>query len=139
MALIEALRRGEVDYLATDHAPHTREEKIKGISGVPHLDTYGVFTTWLMKTCGFLPEDIARVAAYNPGVFVNQFLPKSYGKGFGRIAEGYVGSLTIIDPNLKTVITRDILKTKCAWSPFEGMKFPGRVRHTIVKGNVYNV
>ena len=53
LAMIEALRTGEIDYLATDHAPHSLEEKRKGTSGVPHLDTYGAFTTWLMAEHGF--------------------------------------------------------------------------------------
>ena len=136
LAMIEALRNGDIDYLATDHAPHTREEKLKGISGVPHLDTYGAFTTWLMAKCGFTPMDIARVCAYNPGLFVNQFLPARFGKGFGKIEEGYAGSLTIINPNAPRTVRREDLKTKCGWSPFEGVEFPGRVVHTIVGGKI---
>ena len=42
-AMLEALRDGDADYLATDHAPHTIAEKERGISGQPHLDTYGAF------------------------------------------------------------------------------------------------
>ena len=41
--LIEALREGITDFIATDHAPHTKEEKLKGTSGTPQLDTYGLF------------------------------------------------------------------------------------------------
>jgi len=78
--LITALRDGLVDYLATDHAPHTIEEKMNGMSGMPHLDTYGAFATWLMAEHGFSPGDIARVCAYNPGSFVNEFLPRASAK-----------------------------------------------------------
>jgi dihydroorotase len=137
LAMIEALRSGEIDYLATDHAPHSLEEKGKGTSGVPHLDTYGAFTTWLMAEHGFTTEEIARVCAANPGRFVQPYLSQSYGKGFGRVEEGYVGSLTVLDLKTSYVVTRQSLKTKCGWSPFEGVSFPGSVRHTVVRGRVY--
>jgi len=135
--LIEALRNGDIDYLASDHAPHTREEKMNGMSGVPHLDTFGGFTTWLMAEHNFTPQDIARVCAYNPGQFVKPFLPESLGKGFGKIEEGYVGSFTVINPHDPVTITKDHLKTKCGWSPFEGHEFPGKVVDTWIKGKRY--
>lgn len=132
--LIEALREGVIDFLATDHAPHTREEKLKGTSGTPQLDTYGPFVTWLMKEQNFSPEKIAQVCSYNPGNFINQF---SAGK-YGKIEERYIGSLTIVDMNKPTKITEDILKTKCGWSPFEDITFPGSVVMTIIKGITYD-
>jgi dihydroorotase len=137
LEMIAALKRGDIDYLATDHAPHTREEKLTGVSGVPHLDTYGPFAAWLMKEQGLTPKDIARVCAYNPGNFVNTFLPPSCGKGFGKIEEGYMGSLTILDMASPITISADKLKTKCAWSPFEGITFPGSVKYTVVAGKIY--
>jgi dihydroorotase len=137
LALIEALREGYVDYVATDHAPHTLEEKMEGVSGVPHLDTYGAFATWLMAEHGFTPMEIARVCAYNPGRFVREFLPAGFGKGFGVVEEGFVGSLTIVDPNKPWVVRREEMKTKCGWSPFEGYTLPGRVTHTVLQGRVY--
>lgn len=131
--LIEALRRGEIDYLATDHAPHTLEEKARGVSGVPHLDTYGAFATWLMREHRFTPQDIARVCSRNPGTFVNDFSPLK----FGKIEPGYAGSFTVLNPNQPHRILREDLRTKCGWSPFEGFTFPGRVTATIIKGRVY--
>jgi dihydroorotase len=136
LALIAALRDGVVDYLATDHAPHTLDEKMDGRSGVPHLDTYGAFATWLMAEHGFSLRDIARVCAYNPGSFVNEFLPPGFGKGYGVIEPEYFGSLTILNPLMPTVIRHEDMKTKCGWSPFEGYTFPGRVTYTILKGKV---
>jgi dihydroorotase len=138
-ALLEGLRNGCFDYLATDHAPHTKEEKLKGISGLPELDTYGAFVSWLMKECGITPNEIARICSYNPGIFVNPFLSERYGKGFGIIEEGYAGSLTIIEPSLPTRISEEKLKTKCGWSPFTGKVFPGSVSHTIVMGEIYPI
>lgn len=137
LALIEALRSGVVDYIATDHAPHTLEEKMEGVSGVPHLDTYGAFATWLMAEHGFTPMDIARVCAYNPGRFVKEFLPQGFGKGFGVVEAGYAGSLTIVDPKAPMVVRREEMKTKCGWSPFEGYTLPGRVTYTVLRGKVF--
>ena len=95
LAMIEALRSGEIDYLATDHAPHSLEEKRKGTSGVPHLDTYGAFTTWLMAEHGFTAQQIARVCAANPGRFVRPYLPQELwqrvwtrGRGVCGFADG---------------------------------------------------
>ena len=131
--LIRSLQDGTIDFLATDHAPHTKEEKLKGISGTPQLDTYGLFATWLMKERNFSAFDIARVCNQNPGSFINKFSSDKYGK----IEEGYAGSLTILDLNQSTTVTEEKLKTKCGWSPFLGVTFPGSVEMTIVKGKVY--
>lgn len=131
--LVKALLDGTIDFIATDHAPHTVDEKLKGISGTPQLDTYGSFITWLMKEHNFTPRDILRVCSQNPANFLNQFISNKHGK----IEEGYAGSLTIIDLNKPTMITKDKLKTKCGWSPFEGITFPGSVIMTIIKGTVY--
>jgi len=137
VSMIAALKRGDIDYIATDHAPHTLEEKAKGVSGVPLLDTYGAFAAWLMVDQGFTAKDIARVCAFHPGVFVREFLPAGFGKGYGVIAPGYVGSLTILDMDTPYVVTRESVKTKCAWSPFEGHTLPGSVRYTIVRGKTF--
>ncbi|OGI60803.1 amidohydrolase [Candidatus Nomurabacteria bacterium RIFCSPHIGHO2_01_FULL_37_25] len=131
--LTEALRDGVIDFLATDHAPHTKEEKSKGISGTSQLDTYGPFVAWLMKEKNFTPQDIARVSSENPGNFFNQFSKHKYGK----IEKGYVGSFTVLDLNKPIKVTKDMLKTKCGWSPFEGVTFPGSIIMTIIKGKIY--
>jgi dihydroorotase len=137
LAMIEALRDGTIDYIATDHAPHTLEENAKGISGVPHLDTYGAFATWLIAEHGFSAGEIARVCAYNPGRFVNEFLPPELGKGYGLVQPGYVGSLTVLDLQKPYFVSRQSVKTKCGWSPFEGFSFPGSVRAAVVQGKLF--
>jgi dihydroorotase len=137
LALIEALRSGLLDYIATDHAPHTLAEKATGMSGVPHLDTYGAFTTWLMKEHCFTPQEIARVCSFNPGEWVREFLPAGFGKGYGRIEPGYTGSLTIVEPDALYVVRRETIQTKCGWSPFEGFTLPGRVRYSVLRGKVH--
>ncbi|MDD5720905.1 MAG: amidohydrolase family protein [Candidatus Pacebacteria bacterium] len=133
LGLIAFLKNGDIDYLATDHAPHTIEEKGKGISGLTHLDTYGPFTAWLMQEHNFTAKEIERVCSYNPANFINNFISDKYGK----IEKGYVGSLTILNLNKQITITKDKLKTKCGWSPFEGITFPGSVAMTIIKGKIY--
>lgn len=150
LALIQGLKNGDIDFLASDHAPHTKEEKLNGISGMPGLDTFGLFTTWLMQEHNFSPQDITRVASFNPGQFINPFLnllsPKNAetnsgqdsGRGFGKIAPGYVGSLTIIDMAHKTLISKENLQTKVKWSAFEGKEFAGSVKYAIIRGRVWD-
>ncbi len=130
LAMLAALRDGTADYLATDHAPHTLAEKEKGISGQPHLDTYGAFVTWLLVEQGFTPERIAAICSANPGSFVNPYTREKY----GRLLPGYVGSLTVLNLREPTTVRREDLKTRCGWSPFEGMTFPGRVAAVFVRG-----
>ncbi len=137
LALIEALREGHIDYIATDHAPHTLEEKAVGASGVPLLDTYGAFAAWLMREHNFMPQDIARVCACNPGRFVYEFLPEGFGDGYGHIAPGYLGSLTVLDTHTPYLVTRESVRSKCGWSPFEGYTLPGSVRYTVLRGAVH--
>jgi len=175
MALIDGLRSGFIDYLATDHAPHTIEEKhvafakfgnhfpglsnleiaarIKeedpnlfvetccenNTSGAPWLDTYADVCVWLMEEHGFTSQDIARVASHNPGKFVNQFLDKQFpetdfGKGFGEIENGYMGSLTVLNTDKSHIIKSSDLQTKAGWSPLEGMEFTGGLEAVIIKG-----
>ena len=129
-AMLEALRDGTADYLATDHAPHTLAEKERGVSGQPHLDTYGPFVTWLLVEQGFTPERIAAICSANPGVFVNAYS----GEKFGRLAPGYVGSLTVLDLKSPTTVRRQDLRTRCGWSPFEGVTFPGAVEAVFIRG-----
>lgn len=134
LRLLELLKTGQVDFLATDHAPHTMEEKENGVSGMPHLDTYGPFVSWLMQEHNFLPSEISRVCSQNPAEFLSNFTKEKY----GEIKEGYVGSLTILDLHKQITINKEMLKTKSQWSPFEGVTFPGRVAATVVKGKLYD-
>jgi dihydroorotase len=140
--LLEALKNGEIDFLATDHAPHTSEEKAKGTSGLTGLDTYGPFISWLLKK-GVSPLIIAKVTAENPGRFYNQFLPswkklskdlESFGKGVGFLEKGYRANFTLIRKNKPFTVTEEVLKTKVAHSPFLGVTFPGQVEALFIGG-----
>ncbi len=133
LALISMLKNGNIDYLATDHAPHSVSEKEKGISGLTHLDTYGPFITWLIKEHRFTFEEIVRVCSKNPSDFINKFSKDQY----GEIKEGHIASLSVIDMKKPINISPKMLKTKCRWSPFLGITFPGSVSMTIIKGKLY--
>ncbi len=131
IALLEAFRKDEIDYLATDHAPHSLEENECGISGMPHLDTYGAFLFWLHEE-GTSWQTIRRACSERPGRLLNRFLPDLY----GRVAKGFVGSLSVLCETPRT-IRRGDLKTKAGWSPFEGLQLGGHVSHTVVRGRIY--
>lgn len=131
IALLEALKAGEIDWIATDHAPHTIEEKEAGASGLPHLDTLGAFVWWLAEE-GVSWATIREACAERPGRFLSRYLRGRY----GRIEPGFVGSLTILRRGPHTV-RRGELATRAGWSPFEGFTFPGRAGTTIVRGAVH--
>lgn len=125
--LLDELKNGNIDYLATDHAPHTIEEKMKGISGISHLDTYGLFVTWLINEKKVSIDIINKICAENPGNFVRPYLPEKFGKGFGQIGIGYSASFTVLNLKKTHKLFREELQTKSGWSPFEGFTFPGSV------------
>jgi len=131
-AMLEALRDGLIDYLATDHAPHTPQEKVRGAPGLPHLDTFGMFVCWLLLEQGFTPQRIAEVCSANPGKFVNPYSKEQ----FGRIKSGYAGSLTVLNLKKPYSVHRSELRTLCGWSPFEGFTFPGSVEAVIIRGQL---
>ncbi len=131
--LLAAFKAREIDFLVTDHAPHTKEEKARDIleapAGVPNLDTYGNFVAWLIARCDVHPELISRVCSYNPATFSGL-------NDRGRIEVGKKANLTILDMQKRVKIGSEHLYSKCGWSPFEGYEFPGAVRHTIFNGVV---
>jgi len=133
LGLLDLLKTGKIDFLATDHAPHLLEEKSNGAAGVPHLDTYGSFVTWLLVKQGVSPNIIEKITSKNAAYILNRFKIRS---GYGYIKEGLGGFLTIIDPHQKIKIHPKLLKTKCQWSPFENIEFPGNVVATVYKSQI---
>lgn len=139
--LWQAAKNGEIDFLATDHAPHTKEEKVAGTSGLTGLDTYTGFVSYLISQ-GFDPKLLARMCSENPGHFFNQFLYSwkklsssfnSYGRGVGFIENGFRASFTVINKTpLK--VTKDFMKTKSADGPFIGVEFPGSLEALFIGG-----
>ncbi len=140
--LLEALKNGEIQYLATDHAPHTLEEKHEGSSGLTGLDTYVSFVTWLL-TQGVSTQTIAKVCSENPGRFFNKFLSTwkkmipdytDIGQGVGFLAPGYKANFTVLNLTKPQKIDSNFLKTKVKHSPFEGVTFPGSLECLFIGG-----
>ncbi|TAL55595.1 MAG: amidohydrolase [Nanoarchaeota archaeon] len=129
-ALLKLFKAGKIDVLATDHAPHTLDEKQSANpSGVPELDTYGPFVAWLIRNQKVPLKVIAHACSTAPS--------KLLGLNQGAIKKGMDASFTVLNLKRPITITKKMLKTKCGWSPFEDVTFPGRVEATIVRGKVY--
>jgi dihydroorotase len=143
--LMDALRNNEIDFLATDHAPHSPEEKAAGMSGLPGLDTYAAFVTWLLIDQKISAETIALITTENPGRFFNQFLEslnnktelyKKWGKGMGFLEPEFSASFTVINLKKSHTVTNANIKTKALWSPFLGITFPGSLEAVFLSGNI---
>ncbi|QLG28102.1 dihydroorotase [Halorarum halophilum] len=131
-ALMERVRDGTVDIVATDHAPHTREEKDAGIwdapSGVPGVETMLPLLLNEVREGRLGLERVRDLTAANPaGIFA---LPRK-----GRIEVGRDADLVLVDLDDVREIRGDDLHSKCGWTPFEGFEgvFPSL---TLVRGNV---
>ncbi len=119
----------KIDCIATDHAPHTKKEKKEGAKGYPGLETsLPLMLTAYNKGLTTLDE-LEEKMAENPARIFEL-------KGIGRIKEGFVGDLTIVDLNEEWEVNGENLNTKAEWSPFEGMKLRGRVKAVIKEGRL---
>lgn len=133
-AMVQGILDGHIDYLATDHAPHSIEEKKKGMSGISQLDTYGLFVTYMINTLKIPVKLIAKICAKNPGDFVGPYLPTKFGKGVGILEEGYAANFTILNLKQKKVFQKEMIRSKSGWSPFEGFEFPGSIESVFFLG-----
>ena len=132
-ALWERLRGGEIDIVATDHAPHTTAEKEAELwdapSGVPGVETALPLLLERARHGDLTYERVRDVTATNVASVFD--LPRK-----GRVAERYDADLVLVDPAQSREIRGDELHSKCGWTPFEGMAgvFPSvtMVRGTIV-------
>ena len=132
-ALLEALIDNRLDVLATDHAPHTKEEKknvyTKAPSGGP-LVQHALPALLQMHHQGKISlEKIVEKACHNPAILFQ--IEK---RGF--IREGYKADLVLVDLNSPWAVQPDNIFSKCQWSPFEGTTFKSRITHTFVNGNL---
>jgi len=134
--LWEALNDGRIDVIATDHAPHTKEEKaqsyLKAPSGGP-LVQHAVVAMFEAHHQGKISvEKIVEKMCHNPAKIF-----KIEKRGF--IREGYFADLVIVNPSKPWSVNTDNILYKCGWSPFEGTTFKSRITHTFVNGEmVYN-
>jgi len=134
--LWKALNDGRIDVIATDHAPHTKEEKmqsyLKAPSGGP-LVQHAVVAMFEAHHQGKITvEKIVEKMCHNPAKIF-----KIEKRGF--VKEGYFADLVIVNPSLPWSVKPENILYKCGWSPFENFTFKSRITHTFVNGQmVYN-
>ncbi|WP_396615205.1 dihydroorotase [Lysobacter soli] len=131
-ALIRALTEDVIDVLATDHAPHTLEEKARPYTGAPSglpLVQYALVAALELVHEGRLTtSQVVQKFAHAPAQLFDV-------KGRGFLREGYAADLVLIDDTPFTVQREDVL-SKCGWSPFEGTTFRSRIASTWVNGEL---
>lgn len=132
-AILQAVLDDRIDVIATDHAPHTLEEK-----SAPYLNA---------PSGGPLVQHalIAMIELYHQGKItlekIVQKMAHQVAEMFeidrrGFIREGYYADLVLVDLNKPTVVDKPSLLYKCGWSPFEGYTFKSSIHSTIVNGNI---
>lgn len=131
--LWEALLDDRIDVIATDHAPHTLEEKsqdyLKAPSGGP-LVQHAVVAMFEAYHQGKISiEKIVEKMCHNPAKIF-----KIENRGF--IKEGYFADLVIVNTGLPWNVKKENILAKCGWSPFEGYNFKSRITHTFVNGTL---
>ena len=132
-AIFQAVLDGTIDVLATDHAPHTLEEKqqtyFKAPSGGP-LVQHGLVALLEFYHQGKISlETIVEKACHHPAI-----LFQVDRRGF--LKEGYYADLVLVNPQSPWTVSRDNVLAKCGWSPFEGQTFQSEVTHTWVSGHL---
>ena len=132
-ALWKALNDGTVDILASDHAPHTLEEKAeiypKSPSGTPGVQTLVPIMLNHVNEGRLTLERLVELWSYGPER-IHGLVNK------GRIKKGYNADFTIVDLNKEITITNAQQKSKTGWTPFDGMKVKGWPIMTIIRGHI---
>jgi len=132
-ALLNSAINDVIDIVATDHAPHTLEEKnnsyFKSPSGGPLVQhsLVAMLELWHRKMIPI--EKIVEKMCHNPAILFNI-------KERGFLREGYKADLCLVDPDNPWTVSKENILYKCGWSPFEGTTFRSRVVKTILNGNI---
>ena len=133
LAIIEGLKEGTIDCIITDHAPHTEEEKAQGLAKAPN-GIIGFETALsaeimnLVDTKELSYLDLVKLTSYNPANLLKI--------DRGTIQEGKIADIAIFDPNQEYIYTKEMIVSKSKNSPFIGKKLKGKVKYTIVSGNI---
>ena len=129
--LWEALLDDRIDVIATDHAPHTIEEKrnkyTQAPSGGPLVQHALVALLEMYHNGKISLEKIVEKACHNPAILFQI-------KERGYIREGYKADLVLVDLKSPWTVQKENILYKCQWSPFEGTTFKSKVTHTFVNG-----
>ena len=131
-ALRQALRDGRIAVIGTDHAPHLLSQKEGGCaraaSGMPMIQ-FSLVTMLELVDQGVLPlERLVELMCHNPAR-----LFEVRGRGFLR--EGYQADAVIVRPHSPWICTKDVILSKCGWSPMEGHTFQWQVERTLCNGH----
>lgn len=127
--LINAIKKGYVDCIGTDHAPHTDEEKAKGSPGMTGIElAFSICYTTLVKNNGLSLNDLSKIMSYNPGNIL--------GLNVGKLEIGFSGDLVLVDLDKKIKIDREKLVSKSKNTPFHGEEVYGDVVLTVKSGKV---
>lgn len=132
-AVIEALKDRTIDCIATDHAPHSIEEKLKAFAeapfGIVGFETALGASLKLVQAKHLTMQELVEKLSTNPARILNL-------KDQGQIKIGQIANLTIIDPNLEYVVKAEEFKSKCKISPFNGMTLKGKSIAVIANGKL---
>jgi len=132
----KGLKEGIIDVIATDHAPHTEEDKgqdiLKAANGIVGLETsLGLAMTYLVHTGNIEIKRLIELMSLNPSELL--------GLNKGTLKVGKDADITIIDPHKKWTVDKNLFKSKGKNTPFHGMELTGKAVMTIVEGEVvYN-
>jgi dihydroorotase len=132
-ALWQGLRAGTIDFVATDHAPHTLTEKRNPYpdspAGMPGVETSLPLMLTEVKAGRITLAEIQKWMCYGPA--------EAYGiPNKGKIIEGWDGDLTIVDMKHTRPVRNEEMFTKVRWSPFHGRRLVGWPIYTVVSGQV---
>jgi dihydroorotase len=131
--ILNALLDDRIDVIATDHAPHTWEEKqnnyFQAPSGGPMVQHSVVAMMEFVHQKKISIEKMVQKMSHNPSILFQ--IEK---RGF--IREGYFADLVLVDPNQPWKVSKANILAKCGWSPFEGNTFRSAITHTWVSGHL---
>ncbi len=132
-AIWQAVLDNRIDVIATDHAPHTREEKnneyFSAPSGGP-LVQHALLALFEKAKQGIISKErVIEKTAHAPSILFGV-------ENRGFIREGYFADLVIINPNKSTTVSKENILYDCGWSPFEGITFSHQIEKTFVNGNL---
>lgn len=132
-AILQAVLNDRIDVIATDHAPHTIEEKsqpyLQAPSGGPLVQHALLAMLELFHQGKISIEKIVEKMAHNPAICF-QVSKRGY------IREGYHADLVLIDLKKSTQVSRNNILSKCGWSPFDGGTFNSSITHTLISGHL---
>ena len=132
-AILQAVLDGHIDVIATDHAPHTIEEKeqayLQAPSGGPLVQHALQALLDLVKQGKLTLEQLVQKTAHNTATLF-QIEQRGY------IREGYWADLVLVDLNKPYTVDKSNILSKCGWSPFENHTFSASIEHTLVSGNL---